>query len=110
MTTRTSVLAQFKSPDSNSIAAFTCPAGETVIVKSAQIWNASGASLSAHLYLLEALSGVESHLFDGTLLSSTGSDWAGWRVLKPTDRIYFQPGGALLHLWISGTRLIGVAA
>ena len=110
MPTRTAALAQLISPSNASIAAFTCPAGETVIVKSATLFNSTGGALAGILYLLAVSTDVQSMLVSQSILSAGFAEWSGWRVMKPGDRVYFQPGGAGLHLWVSGTRLIGVAA
>jgi hypothetical protein len=91
-----------------TIVLYTCPAGETAILKS--LVAESGGTLSAR-FQLAVPGGAAPGLWLVSLTPDQPADKAGWWVLSPGDvvQVVKTATGASLRYWLSGTELQGTA-
>ena len=89
--------------------AYTCPAGETTILKDWRIGTPGGNTCSRAIVYLSS-GGVVVPLFDGALAAFDTRGGTPWVVLHPGDELQVlaatHPG---FQYWLSGTELHGVA-
>lgn len=107
MGVRTKVLAAV-SPTSTLTAIYTCPDGETAILKSASLAKLAAGAVSLDLTILRgATSRVvwrEQFPIAGTVVYREF-----WIVMQPADVLRAQTDTGTATLWLSGTELEGVA-
>jgi len=110
MSTRTAVLAKFTTADGAGHDRATVPAGETWILKSAAIMNNAATTAGWQLWVHTADSITAAVMVSsGSQLAGSGTVVSMWVVLEPGDVIYFLGGVASVAVWLSGTKLAGVA-
>lgn len=91
---------------------YTVPSGETTIVKTLRIFNASAANRTVIVRATSTSPGTVSvDLVPATVLAA-GAVLAVndlWHVLAAGDQISYDAGGSNCRIWVSGTELEGVA-
>jgi hypothetical protein len=84
------------------------PAGQTWILKDAQISPAGLGSSTVQLYA-EAPDGTRALFVQQTIANLGRAGVALWVVAEPGDTIWCNPGAVDQYVWISGAALPGVA-
>lgn len=107
MPVRTKVLAA-ASATTTLTPIYTCPSGETTIIKSVASAKLAAGAVSMDLTILrDAGSQV---VFRRTYPLTSTVDYAEvWIVMHPGDVLRAQTDTGTVTLWISGTQLEGVA-
>jgi hypothetical protein len=96
------------APAGSGVTAYTCPAGETTILKDIRASNQSG---SPSRLIISAVSGAaRTAIVDeaATPLPATIGR-SPWVVLQPGDQIELFSLGGVVAVWLSGAELEGLA-
>lgn len=109
MTTRSATLAADTFPGGSATTVVaTVPVGETWIVKQADVWLTSFLNSSVQLYWRRA-NGAQGIFVQQSIVSPFIAHFVGWSVGEPGDELVAFGSNADFYLWVSGTRLQGVA-
>lgn len=107
MAVRTKVLA-VGTGSSVLTTLYTCPAGETAILKSLSLAKLAAGAVSFDVSILRA--GTPRVVFREQFpLTSTVVHREVWIVLMPDDQLRVQTDTGSVTVWASGTELEGVA-
>jgi len=109
MSVRTAILGRELTGNGATDAIGTCPAGETWIIKGAEVSNAGGTTVSVQLYIETADQSVRAVFFQQSLTLAAVAHYAGWVVMEPGDILWSHASGGTCYVWVSGARLAGVA-
>lgn len=108
MPVRTKCLAAVKKAAAGVAVLYTCPAGETAIVKEVAFYNAGGATQTYSAAFRRA--GLPDIYWHSSSAASGGVGISSrWSVLHPGDQIVMNSSGVDMCAWISGTELEGLA-
>lgn len=108
MAVRTKCLAAVKKAAAGIAVMYTCPAGETVIVKEVAFYNAGAATQTYSAGFRRA--GLPDIYWHSASAASGGVGISSrWSVLLPGDQIVMNSSGVDMCVWISGTELEGLA-
>jgi hypothetical protein len=107
MTTRSAVLGAATYANAGTwLTLSTVPTGEVWIVKSAQLWNASGGATTIYLRCLDPSTGELAYLLSESVAALAVRQWEGWVVIPSGTNIQLFSSGAPVYIWVSGARLI----
>lgn len=109
MAVRTKLLAAGSVGSAGSpVVVYTCPAGETTIVKDVRLSNSTGAGVNCLLFLVSGPLFVR--LFAETIPAQEIRGMMPWCVLEPGQQLAIELNAASgIRHWLSGTQLEGVA-
>lgn len=111
MPTRTAVLARFVTSGSpTQTAVVTVPAGFTYIVKQINISNFTAVLQNAVVFPTDATFTFGGRIISQTIPASSILQYIGALVLGPGDQLIYRYDVDGVYLWVSGTKLAGVAA
>lgn len=111
MSTRTAVLAKFTTTDGGGHDRASVPAGETWIVKTIAVTNNGTSTATWQLWVHTADSVTAAvEVSQGSQAANTGTVVSLWVVMEPADVLYFLGGVSGVAVWVSGTKLAGVAS
>lgn len=106
MTTRSSVLARYQSAAADTfVTLYTAPAGEVVLLKTAQIVVFGSGPLQFRMFLRHDPGDLEVDLVDTSLQPLTPLYLTTWQVLEAGDKVVARFFGALTCVWLSGAVL-----
>lgn len=109
MSVASAVLAKFTTAAAGWTTIGTVGVGQTWIVKSASMFNASAAARDVRIYANDSPgSNIGVIFFQGINAGAVGY-WNGWVVLGPGNNIQVYSDAAGVTFWISGSKLNGVA-
>ena len=110
MAVRTKRLAAgLTGPASVGKTAYTCPSGETAIVKDVRLYARAGAVSSVKVFALSG-AGIFVACFTGPMADQEVRQFQGFLVLLPGDRVVVEATTTDgIAYWVSGTELEGLA-
>ena len=85
------------------------PAGETWIIKSVEVALTGFVTSTVQVGVRTDDNSVSVRPVQQSVASPFVAHYTGWIVLEPTDWIWASTSAQDANLWISGTRLVGVA-
>lgn len=109
MTVRSAVLARIHVASAGIIVAYTCPAGVTTLLKNIQWEQSGGHTGTIDIWLQDAANTVFPSLINTNIASNSYGSIQTWIALGPNDTIRLL-APLTTDIWISGTKLDGVAA
>ncbi len=109
MTVRSTILGRAALPDSVDTVLATVPAGQTWIVKSAIVLCQEIGPTAVQVYIQSTTLLMRAWLISGVLATTGRIEWDGWVVALPGDTIHAFMGNDLGTVWVSGSKLMGVA-
>lgn len=108
MAVRSGVLARMVSTGNTDELIGTVPAGDTWILKDARILNLGSGSAGSGLFATSAVGVIDAQIINfSTMAVDALLTWSGWFVMGPGDFLTFTPRIAGMHIWVSGTQLVG---
>lgn len=87
----------------------TVPDGETWIVKQVDVHGVAFLNSSISLYWVHPASGTRGYFLQQTLSSPYVSHYTGFAVGEPGDELHAFSSANDIEVWVSGSRLEGVA-
>ena len=110
MAVRTKVLGYGQQAVAGTYLAYTCPAGETAIVKEALLYRGTTGAAGSVQLRLGAVGLPSTPLWVATLNAGESIRLELWTVMVPTNTLSVTVvGNGPVNWWISGTELAGVA-
>jgi hypothetical protein len=110
MPTRTAVLGARLAPAGVPFVFATVPAGQTWIAKSAFVNDQGGLGGQCFVWVSRSGGIVCIFAYTGDLTTIPFFEWEGWVVAEPGDVFEVYAPDTDCVLWLSGTKLIGVAS
>jgi hypothetical protein len=107
---RTKRLASGRITTATATVVYTCPTGETAIVKQIWLFNVNATVSNEVGVLFDLATNAQTPLWEDTLVAREGLWLDLWTVLLPGDRIGLKTsvaGG--INFLVSGTELEGLA-
>lgn len=109
MVVRTAVLGRVSVSDILTHVLFTVPAGQTWIVKDVVVTNNDGAGLSAVVSAVDSTGLIGSVIFSPTIAAGVQAELTTYQVLGPGDKLQVFASAQPYIVWVSGSKLAGVA-
>lgn len=109
MPVRTKQLAIGDSnPSGTTKTVYTCPAGETAIVKDIRVWGFPGGAITRAQVLISGPTASLS-IFDRPLNALETAGVSGFMCLRPGDSVRVLSTGNAIAILVSGAELEGLA-
>jgi hypothetical protein len=109
VTTRSAVLGRLIVTSTAAFTIFTVPAGETWIVKSIALVNNAAGVAAGNITLRDASATFTVPLVQFNLASTVSGLYDVWAILSPGDVLRIGSSAFPMIIWVSGTKLTGVA-
>lgn len=110
MAVRTKRLASGRVSVDTSVVLYTCPAGETCIIKSITLFNVNSSVANVVAILHDLGSNLQTPTWEDTIAARKSFYLERWQVLLPGERLGLKcsVAGGINYL-VSGTELEGLA-
>lgn len=99
--------ARDTSPENVIVVVYTCPAGETAIIKDIRIDVKSGSP--SRVVALLTSGPLDVSLIDKPMGPNDVASTQGFVVLQPGDQLRALSVGGVCRVWVSGAELEGLA-
>lgn len=110
MAVRTKLLGSGRMTGPVTHTAYTCPAGETAILKWITVVNINASTTTTVILTMDAAGADKTRYHTFVLEPNQEAHLDLWQVLHPTMELGFQVSAAVgVNYWISGTELEGTA-
>lgn len=109
MPVRSAPLARATLLTTASTVLATVPTGETWLVKAVDVYYPGATAATLLLWVRNIAADVTQVIVNRSFPSGDVFHLELWLALTPGDQISAQAGAAGHRVWVSGTRLIGVA-
>lgn len=110
MSVRTAMLCNGIVPAGIDTVLATVPAGETWIVKGAEISSSGLGSSTDQLWAEDLVSGARATFMQQSIPSLGVAHYTGYVVLEPGHTLNARASAVDMYAWVSGSRLMGVVA
>lgn len=101
-------LARGKFAAAGTATLFTCPAGQTAIVKSIYLTSFAAAAVNVAVWITPLEGASSTYLVAAPIDPNKLLNWTGWVVLQPGDHLLMNASASGVQLWVSGALLDGV--
>lgn len=88
---------------------YTVAVNETVIIKEVLLYNLDGVAHNGQVYASNIVETRLGSIVNVSLTPNTPVRTSGFTVLLPGHNLRFYSDGVSVYVWVSGTRLVGVA-
>lgn len=93
--------------DATTVVVGTVSPGNTWLLKTVHLLNASISPATVTVGLAAAADGVQARVTIEEIEPAGYATWEGWTTLGPGDKVYVSTNVGGIHVWLSGADLPG---